>query len=89
MKAGYERYNVLKNACFFFYILFGKNLDTFVMDFSRDRRKTPSAVGDYMHTCISLYVVSVVMYVIIALRLIMNHTKILSGSSANFSVNFF
>jgi hypothetical protein len=36
------------NACFFFYklfflILFGKNLDTFVMDFSRDRRKTPSA----------------------------------------------
>ena len=28
---------------FFFLILFGKNLDTFVMDFSRDRRKTPSA----------------------------------------------
>ena len=27
----------------FFLILFGKNLDTFVMDFSRDRRKTPSA----------------------------------------------
>ena len=27
---------------FFFLILFGKNLDTFVMDFSRDRRKTPS-----------------------------------------------
>jgi hypothetical protein len=49
----------------------------------------PPTVGDYMHTCISLYVVSVVMYVIIALCLIMNHTKILSGSSANFSVNFF
>ena len=48
-------------------------------------------VGDYMpvHTCISLYVVSVVMYVSIALCLIMNHTKILSGSSANFSVNIF
>ena len=42
-----------------------------------------------MHTCISLYIVSVVMYVSIALCLIMNHTKILSGSSANFSVNIF
>ena len=46
---------------FIFLILFGKNLDTFVMDFSRDRRKTPSDLENLLGHTYPFIIVTVYM----------------------------